>query len=57
MNQEFELNKWWASLPISVKEKISEKAYPECSTWWKSLSIAQQTDYFVDSAKGCGKQQ
>lgn len=57
MNQEFELNKWWASLPVSYKEKISEKAYPECSFWWKTLSIAEQTDYYLAGPKVSDRQQ
>ena len=53
-----ELVLWWASLPISQKERIARKAltkatpgtevpeadyqYPACTRWWESLDPAQK---------------
>ena len=42
-NQQIELAKWWTSLRITDKEKLSKQPYPACSVWWNQLSMEQQT--------------
>ena len=34
--------KWWSSLSIEGKTKVSGKTYPECSVWWNSLPIEEK---------------
>ena len=43
-NQQIELAKWWTSLRITDKENVSKLPYPECSAWWNTLSMEQQTE-------------
>lgn len=38
------IDKWWTSLPAFYKELASSKPYPECTTWWLSLSDEQKKD-------------
>lgn len=42
MNPEVDMIKWWSSLSIASKVKVSGKEYPECSVWWNSLPIEEK---------------
>ena len=43
MEKQDNLELWWASLPVSEKERIATKAsgqpvtYPGCTAWWNAL--------------------
>ena len=53
-----ELDNWWASIPISQKERIARKSftkanpgeavdestinYPACTRWWGELSVEEK---------------
>jgi hypothetical protein len=41
-NQQIELAKWWTSLRITDKEKLSRLPYPQCTVWWNELTEEQQ---------------
>lgn len=42
MNPEVDMVKWWSSLSIEGKVKVSGKTYPDCSVWWNSLPIEEK---------------
>jgi len=41
-NQQIELAKWWTSLRILDKEKLSKRPYPQCTEWWNALTEEEQ---------------
>lgn len=49
MNEEIQLNKWWSSLPISDKERLSGRNYPACTIWWNELSIPDRSTTYHKS--------
>lgn len=49
MNEFIQLNKWWASLRISDKEKISGQPYPDCTSWWNNLDLTEKSKVYQKS--------
>ena len=57
MNEFIQLNKWWASLRISDKEKISGQPYPDCTSWWNNLDLTEKSkDYHKSGIERAARQ-
>jgi hypothetical protein len=42
MKTEVDMQKWWSAVSVATKETVSGKSYPECSTWWNSLTLEEK---------------
>ena len=42
MKTEIDMTKWWSAISVATKEQLSGRPYPECSTWWNSLTLEEK---------------